>query len=142
MWYNEFMRVYIAHSREFDYVKELYEPLRKDKYFEECDLILPHERDNNSCNARDFYRNIDVVIAECSYPSTGLGIELGFAYDDKTPIYCLYRSGAHFSNAIKAVSDKFYEYSLKATEDTREKNKKLIVDYISTKLLEILDVDN
>lgn len=105
------MRVYIAHSREFDYIKELYEPLRRDETLSKYDLILPHEADDNSCNPREFYKDIDVVIVECSYGSTGLGIELGFAYDDGTPIYCLYRSGARFSNAIRAVSDKFYEYS-------------------------------
>jgi PncC family amidohydrolase len=50
--------------------------------------------------------------------------------------------GEVFFSIYDKDNDKFYEYSLKATEDTREKNKKLIVDYISTKLLEILDVDN
>ncbi len=71
------MKVYIAHSREFDYKKELYIPLRKSEKLKDNEIILPHERDNTLSHNRDFYKNIDIVIAECSYSSIGLGVELG-----------------------------------------------------------------
>ena len=85
------MNIYIAHSREFDYVKELYIPIRNDENLNENTIILPHEKNDFSSNTRDFYKNIDLLIAECSYPSTGLGIELGWASDDNIPTYCIYK---------------------------------------------------
>ena len=48
------MRIYIAHSREIDYVNNLYKPLRNDPFFNEYDLILPHETDKPN-NTRDLY---------------------------------------------------------------------------------------
>ena len=37
-------------------------------------LVLPHENNQENTNTRDFYKSIDVLIAECSKPATGLGI--------------------------------------------------------------------
>ena len=103
------MRIYIAHSREIDYVNNLYKPLKNDPFFNEYDLILPHETDKPN-NTRDFYGSIDILIAECSEVSTGLGIELGFAYDDNVQIYCIYQYDKKISSSIKAVTNNFYEY--------------------------------
>ncbi len=38
--------------------------------------------------------------------------------------------------------DKYYEYDIKTNKKTRMENKKVIVDHISEKLLEILNIDN
>ena len=104
------MKIYLAHSREMDYRNDLYLPLRSESYFENHELILPHEIER-PVNTREFYRTIDVFIAECSYPATGLGIEMGWVYDDGKEIYCVYKKGAKISSAISAVTDRFYEYS-------------------------------
>ncbi len=103
------MKIYIAHSRGFDYTNELYKPIKSIKTNHE--IIFPHDGIGNSNNPRDFYDSIDLIIAECSYPSTGLGIELGFAFDTKIPIYCLYKNGKKISSSLKSVSNNFYEYS-------------------------------
>ena len=47
------MRIYIAHSREIDYVNNLYKPLRNDPFFNEYDLILPHETDKPNNTRED-----------------------------------------------------------------------------------------
>lgn len=104
------MHIYLAHSREFDYLNELYKPLRDDLYFKKFDLILPHET-NESNHNRDFYKSIDLFIVECSYASTGLGIELGFAYDDNKKIYCIHKNNKKPSSSISAVTKNIYEYS-------------------------------
>ena len=104
------MKIYIAHSREFDYKNELYNPIRKEAKLKDYEIILPHENDNDLSNNRDFYKNIDMIIAECSYLSIGLGIELGWAYDDNTPIYCIYKQGAKISSSVYAVTNNVYEY--------------------------------
>ena len=104
------MKICIAHSRQIDYINDLYKPLRNDLFFNDYELILPHEKSEYSSNDRQFYKDIDVFIAECSEVATGLGIELGWAYDDHKNIYCIYKSGKKISNSIKTVTHNFYEY--------------------------------
>ena len=45
---------------------------------------------HNYKHDRDFIKSIDLVIAEVSFPSTRLGVELGFLYDDNKSIYYIY----------------------------------------------------
>lgn len=104
------MKIYVAHSRDFDYKNELYSPIKNDALFNEHNFVLPHELEEKNENTRDFYKTLDIVIAECSYPSTGLGIELGWLYDDKIPIYCIYKIGKKISDSIKTVTSNIYEY--------------------------------
>ena len=87
------MRIYIGHSKKIDYINELYEPLKKETFFNEHELLLPHDQSEFSSNTREFYKTIDIFIAECSDAATGLGIELGWAYDDNKKIYCIYKKG-------------------------------------------------
>ena len=54
--------------------------------------------------------NFDLVICEVSKPSTGLGIEMGFVYDNNIPIYCLYEKGTNYSKSIEVVSNSIIEY--------------------------------
>ena len=105
------MKIYIAHSKDFDYKNELYLPIRNDKELKKLEIILPHEISNISSNTRDFYRSIDLFIAECSYPAVGMGIELGWVSDDNIPIYCIHKKGIRTSNSIKAVTSNIYEYN-------------------------------
>jgi membrane-bound lytic murein transglycosylase MltF len=53
----------------------------------------------------------NLVIAEVSYPSTGLGIELGWASTYLIPIVCIYRKGSEISGSLRQVSTKFLKYS-------------------------------
>ena len=104
------MKIYIAHSKGTDYQNELYAPIRNDEALNEHEVILPHEFSNTSSNTRNFYKDIDLFIAECSYPATGLGIELGWAFDDNTPIYCLHKKGTEVSRSIYAITQNILEY--------------------------------
>ena len=104
------MRIYIAHSREFNFKNELYIPMRTDEELKKYEVILPHEISDFSSNTRDFYKDVDLIIAECSYPSTGLGIELGWAFDDNIPIYCIYKKGIKVSGSIYAITQNIFEY--------------------------------
>lgn len=105
------MKIYLAHSKKMDYINDLYRPLRNDSFFKDYELILPHEKSKTSSNSREFYKSIDIFIADCSEKGTGLGIELGWAYDDNKKIYCIYQAGKHISNSIKSVTNHFYEYT-------------------------------
>lgn len=105
------MKIYIAHSRNFDYQAELYDPIRSDSRLPQSDIILPHDLGHNPEHGREFYADLTLVIAEVSYQSTGLGIEIGWAFDNQVPIYCLYRQDHHPSRSLHAVTDKFYSYA-------------------------------
>lgn len=104
------MKIYIGHSRAFDYENELYKCIRENEFLKKYNILLPHEDGKNESNSREFYKDIDIFIAEVSYKATGLGIELGWAYDSDVPIYCIYKKGLKISSSLKSVTDKFYEY--------------------------------
>lgn len=108
------MNIYIAHSSNYDYEKRLYEPIKSDQRLSNYNIILPHEKKNIK-NNRNFYRHIDLFIGEISYPSTGLGIELAFAYDSKIPIYCLVEKGKKYSQSVEVVTSNIITYN--DTED-------------------------
>ena len=58
-----------------------------------------------------------MVIAQMSYPSTGLGIELGFLYDDNKRIYCIHKDSMKISSSINAITKNIYIYEYKNKED-------------------------
>ncbi len=105
------MKIYIAHSREFDFRKELYEPIRKSELNELAEIILPHEESEELFKSKEELKTVDYMVAEVSYPSTGVGIELGWANLYGTKIIALHKSGTKVSSAIKAVTDTLIEYS-------------------------------
>lgn len=105
------MKIYVAHSRNYDYQNELYLPIRNCQALDQTEIILPHEVENSPSNTREFYKSLDLMIAEVSYPATGQGIELGWAYDDQTPIVCLAKQDAKVAGSIFAVTDQVYRYS-------------------------------
>ena len=83
-------------------------------------IILPHEKEK-FINSKETIKNSDVVIAEVSYPSTGLGIELGWANILEVPIIFIYKRDSKLSSSLKILSGNFIEY-----QDSTELIEKLI----------------
>jgi hypothetical protein len=117
------MKIYVAHATNFDYVNEIYKPIREDILLKNYEIVLPHEEENY-LHDRDYYNDFDIAICEVSYPSTGLGIELGFLYDGKTKIYAFYKKGCNYSKSILAITKELIEYDNK--EDFINKVKNII----------------
>lgn len=105
------MKIYIGHSKDMDYINDLYLPIRNDAFFDDYEVILPHEKSSDSTNGRKFYKDIDLFIFECSIPATGLGMEIGWAYDDNKKIYALYRNDKKINGSIKSVTNNIYKYN-------------------------------
>lgn len=103
------MRVYIGHPKSIDYLT-LYKAIRSDEELKSYEIILPHEYDANGANSREFYQTLDIFIAEVSEKATGLGIELGWAYDDGVDIYALCNKSAKVSNSVRVLTDNIYLY--------------------------------
>jgi len=62
----------------------------------------------------DWIRNCDVLLAEVSVPSHGVGYEIGFALNLGKPVLCLYQNGRKVSKMITGNRDAnitIYEYS-------------------------------
>ena len=127
------MVIYIAHSKAYDYKKELYHPIRNSIALKEYEIILPHEFSDSSSNSRDFYRGIDLIIAECSYAATGEGIELGWGFDDKTPIYAIHKRSAKISGSVYAVTNKENINSYDNSEEMVRLIQEIIENDISLK---------
>ena len=114
--------IYVAHKRtERD--DELYEALGNLKH----DFIFPHLESPDSFDSRSFLQSeeCELVLAEVSEASTGLGIELGWANVYGVKIVCIYKIGSKLSNSLKQVSKEFIEYS--DWDDLVIKLKKILV---------------
>ena len=106
------MKIYIAHSKDFDFKKELYEPIKNSSLSKEHLFIFPHEDKDNFVNSKEIIKDdCDLIIAEVSYLSTGLGIELGWANVYNIPVLCLSKKGSKVSKSLQVVTNNFIEYS-------------------------------
>lgn len=107
------MKIYVCHSRDFDYKKELYAPIRNSELNIQHEFIFPHEKEDTSFNSKELLmsKTCDLVIAEVSYPATGQGIELGWANMLGIPIVCIYKDGTTPARSLSAVSSKLLMYT-------------------------------
>lgn len=116
--YSKLMKLYLTHSSGYDYRGELYEPL-KSSLGKEHDIFFPHDEHEDGIKSKDIIPASDAILAEVSYPSTGQGIELGWADASEVPIIGFYRSGANVSSALRFVALRLFEYESK--EDMLQK---------------------
>jgi len=107
------MKIYIGHSKELNFKDDLYLPIRESQLYDEHEIILPHEiyQEASDFVTKDIIKTCDVMIAEVSFPATGLGIELGWANAFERPIICIYREGSKISGSLKVVCENFIEYT-------------------------------
>lgn len=106
------MRIYLAHSTDFDYKKELYEPFRKSKLNKMYEIIMPHEKSSELFNSKDFFKSDskNIMLAEISQPKIGLGIELGWANAFGNKIICIHKKDAKLSSSVKVVTKNIIAY--------------------------------
>lgn len=103
------MIFFISHASSFDYVGELYEPLKRSALAAQHTLIFPHEG-GKTFFTKDIIARCDVFVAEVSYPSTGQGIEVGWADMYKKSIICVFKSGTQPSSSLTMITDTLIEY--------------------------------
>ncbi len=104
------MKLYLSHASSFDNQTELYDLLKK-ALAGDHDLYLPHDLENDGKNSKQIITSSDFVLAEVSYPSTGQGIELGWAEAAGVPIVCFYKEGMHPSNALQHLTSTIFPYT-------------------------------
>lgn len=104
------MKIYFAHPKEMDY-KRLYSAIRKSPLNSSHEIILPHEKSSKPFKSRECLKKCGLVIAEVSLPSTGTGIELGWASAFGVPVICVFKKGSKVSGSLREITDRFLEYS-------------------------------
>jgi len=109
------MKIYLAHSTHYDYISELYEPIKKSALAEEHEFIFLFDQKVTPGSTKEIIENCDLVIAEVSYSGIGLGIELGWADAFRKRIICIHKPGQLASKFLGIISSEIYEYS--NTED-------------------------
>lgn len=108
------LNIYTAHASSIDYKQEFYKPIKNSRLEDEHNIIYPHEDSDEPFDSlRFFYTECDLFIAEVSNPSTGLGIELGWAYEADIPIICLHKSNTKPTNALNQITKMIYSYESK-----------------------------
>ncbi len=105
------MKFYAAHARTFDFESEWYSPLREIGTELGIEFVFPHENSDCPKNSKNDIKMYDGVIAEVSHPSTGLGIELGWADALGVPIILVHRANATVSSAVLSLTEHIVDYS-------------------------------
>ncbi len=106
------MKIYVTHSRgKFDFRDMLYIPLRGSILDPQHEIIFPHEFSDEPYDSRPLMATLGLFVAEVTYPSTGLGIELGVASERKVPIVCFCQLGHTYPRSVDRVTNVVYMYS-------------------------------
>ena len=105
------MKFYAPHSRSFDFEKEWYAPLRELGLETGHEFVFPHEKSSVAENSKEAMKVFDGIIAEVLFPSTGMGIELGWADMLGKPIILVYRVGAEVSPSVLGLTDRVVRYT-------------------------------
>lgn len=118
-------KVFFAHSTGYDYRPNIYQPIRSSDLSGICEITLPHEDGDELFDSKNFIQSdCDLVIAEVSDPSIGLGIELGWANMYDKPVVCIYKAGSKISSSVNMITDQVFEY--KDADDMVEKIKQAV----------------
>ncbi len=105
------MKIYFIHASSYpNYENNLYIPIRQSELNKVYDIVLPHESSILPIHSKEIISSSDLIIAEVSYPSTGLGIELGWVGIEEREILCIHKAGRKPSSSLKLFCSDFLEY--------------------------------
>jgi len=104
------MRIFVAHASSFDFRNKLYAPIRESALNAEHQFFLPLETGEEEVTLETI-KNSNAFVCEVSLPSTGAGIELGWADAHGVPILGIYEKGARPSTSAEYVTKMLREYS-------------------------------
>ncbi len=104
------MKIFISHSKDFNFQDELYSPLKNSELAKHHEFIFPYE-DGKEIAVKDVIRDCDMVVAEVSKVSFEQGLELGWANGAYITTVCFYKPGSQVSTLLKDITDSVFEYS-------------------------------
>ena len=104
------MKIFVAHASNFAFKEKLYEPIRASDLNATHEFWLPQETDEDWVTL-DFMRTCDALVVDVSIPSTGAGIEMGWANALGIPILGIYEKGSKPSASAEYTTKMYREYS-------------------------------
>ncbi|MCL9971911.1 MAG: nucleoside 2-deoxyribosyltransferase [Candidatus Pacebacteria bacterium] len=104
------MKIYISHPNSIDFKTILYEPLKASELSQKHEFFLPHDEGRDE-NTKEVIRTSGLLIAEVSEPSTGSGIEMGWASAFEVPVWCVYQKDMKPSGSAKYIASKMFAYT-------------------------------
>src|ERR1035437_6827398 len=110
------MKIYVSHGTNFNFRDELYKPLQESPLAKKHEFIFPHEKNGEQYPSKQLFADkaCDLVLAEVSFPSTGQGIELGWAGLMEIKTVCFSKVGSKISDSLKIVSKDLSVYKDRA----------------------------
>ena len=97
------MKIYVGHYKKSDYMNELYLPIINSELGKREEFIFPHLT-KETFNSQEVIEQSDLFIAELSYNSTGLGIEIGRAETKGKRILCICNEKFKLPSCLKYVN--------------------------------------
>nr|EGQ39865.1 MAG: hypothetical protein J07AB56_05930 [Candidatus Nanosalinarum sp. J07AB56] len=108
---GEHLKIYVGHASSIDSEENLYKILKNSSLADKHDLTFPHKKSKEPFDSKSFLsEDADLFVAETSKPSTGLGIELGWAEIYGVPVVCIHRSTVEPSSSLKVVAENVVPY--------------------------------
>lgn len=104
------MKIYLIHSSTYDYQNELYKPIKGSSLIKKHEFVFLYDETEMPGSTKEIIRNVDLVIAEVSFPATGIGIELGWADAFGKKIICIYKSGEKISRFLNVLTETIVAY--------------------------------
>jgi hypothetical protein len=107
--------IYFIHSTGFDFKAEYYSPIRESRLSKRHKLIFPHDTSHKPFASRELFKSgkCDLVVAEVSFPSTGGGIEIGWAHAFNIPILMVAREDSNTPDSLGNLGLSFLRYGSK-----------------------------
>jgi nucleoside 2-deoxyribosyltransferase len=103
------MRIFVAHASDFEFQEKLYGPIRESGLDEVHEFVLPEET-GSTWDSRQVIESCDLLVAEVSVPSTGAGVEIGWADARGIPIIAIHEVGTVPSSMVQFLTDIVIEY--------------------------------
>lgn len=105
------MKIFVAHASAFNFKENLYEPIRASELSRAHEFILPEEEKySGTWNTKEAIESCNLLIADASIPSTGAGIEMGWANAKGIPLLVIHQKGSAPSSVVTYLTDTVIEY--------------------------------
>ena len=104
------MRIYVTHSKDFDYKDKLYEPIEKSGLAAEHEFVLLYKNGEPQYSSKEKIRDCNLLIAEATKHSTGSGVEIGWANAFNKPVVVISEYGARISRSLQFVTKDIKTY--------------------------------
>lgn len=106
------MKIYVGHAgqEKWDFEAGLYRPLLDSDLAQQHEFILSYQQVKSFRDSEDIIKSSDLLVAEVSYASLGLGIEMAWARQYKVPVLAIHQKGTKPSSSVQIITDNVVVY--------------------------------